>query len=129
MNKPVVRNDLFAADVPLVDGVIEHIVSLPNETKVYFRTEQGAKAVFTFEQTIGVWDRRAAGQEIGGLSTLPVAMANLYLSELLLNDVEFGELDQQTLDSISVYSFNNSWSEMPILEIAAAEMLVERSGS
>ncbi|WPP39625.1 hypothetical protein SK066_13415 [Paenibacillus hunanensis] len=128
MNKPKIHNDLFAADVPLVDGIIEHIVLLPDQAKVHFRTEQGEQATFTFEQTVGVWDRRAVGQEIGGLSTLPVALANLYIRELLHNDVEFGELDQQTLDHISVYSFTNSWSEMPILEIAATEMLVQRGG-
>ncbi|MFD1888162.1 hypothetical protein [Paenibacillus wenxiniae] len=128
MNKPVIRNDLFAADVPLVDGTIEHVALLRDHTKVHFRTEQGEQAIFTFQQTVGVWDRRAVGQEIGGLSTLPVALANLYLKELLYNDVEFGELDQQTLDSVSVYSFTNSWSEMPILEIAAVEMLVQRGG-
>jgi hypothetical protein len=128
MNKPVIRNDLFAGDVPLVDGIIEHVVLLPDQTKVHFRTEQGEQAIFTFQQTVGVWDRRAVGQEVGGLSTLPVASANLYLAELLYNDVEFGELDQQLLDKVSVYSFTNSWSEMPILEIAAVEMLVQRGG-
>ncbi len=128
MNKPRVWNDLFAADVPLVDGVIEYVVLLENQTKVHFRTEQGEKAVFTFEQTIGVWDRRAVGQEIGGLSMLPVPLANLYLKELLMNDVEFGELDQQALNNTSVYSFINSWSEQPVLEIAAAEMVVQRGG-
>ncbi len=128
MNKPRVWNDLFAADVPLVDGVIEYVVLLENQTKVHFRTEQGEKAVFTFEQTIGVWDRRAVGQEIGGLSMLPVSLANLYLRELLMNDVEFGEIDQQTLDNTNVYSFINGLSEQPILEIAAAEMIVQRGG-
>lgn len=124
MKKNRISNDLFAGDVPLVDGIIEQVVMLRDEAKVYFTTDSGSKAVFTFHQTLSVWDRRSVGQEIGGMGTLPIQYCGLLLRERLLNDLNAGELDQQTLDDASVYSFINSWSEEPILEIVAAEMTI-----
>lgn len=126
MRKQSIHQELFAADVPLVDGIIESITLLPEEAKIYFRTDNGAAAVFTFEQTAGVWERRAAGQEIGGMTTRPVHLAQPHIREALLADVETGELTQDMLDSLSIYSFLNSWSEQPLLEIAAAEMRVDK---
>ncbi|ANF96712.1 hypothetical protein [Paenibacillus bovis] len=126
MRKSKPNLELFAADIPLVDGIIESITLLPDQAKIYFRTENGASAAFTFEQTAGVWEKRAAGQEIGGMTTQPIHLAPSYIRDSLLADLETGELDQETLDSLSVYSFLNSWSEQPLLEIAAVEMKIDK---
>ncbi|WP_017813134.1 hypothetical protein [Paenibacillus shenyangensis] len=126
MRKSNLNLELFAADIPLVDGIIESITLLPDQAKVYFRTENGAAAVFTFEQTAAVWEKRAAGQEIGGMITQPIHLVKPHIRESLLADIETGELDQETLDSLSVYSFLNSWSEQPLLEIAAVEMKIDK---
>lgn len=119
-------NDIFIGDVPLVDGVIEQIVLLPDQAKVYFQTEQGAHIVFTLEQVAAVWDRRSAGQEIGGMRTVPWSRTELHIRDYLTAQVTQGDLSEEALSSLSIYSFISSWGEHSILDIAATEIRTQR---
>ncbi|CAJ1315436.1 hypothetical protein [Paenibacillus nuruki] len=119
-------NDIFIGDIPLVDGVIEQVILLPDQVKVYFRTDQGISTVFSLEQVAGVWDRRSAGQEIGGMRTVPWSRTDAQIRDVLMAQVEQGELSEELLSSLSIYSFISSWGEHSILDIAASEIRTQR---
>ncbi|MDQ1233794.1 hypothetical protein QE450_001292 [Paenibacillus sp. SORGH_AS306] len=118
--------DIFIADIPLVDGVIQQVILLPEQVKVYFQTEQGDSIIFSLEQVAAVWDRRSAGQEIGGMRTVPWSRTEAPVRDYLLAQVEQGELSEEWLSSLSMYSFVSSWGDHSILDIVASEIRTQR---